>query len=133
MVLPGQEIGGVRGFLDRGALLWLHLEARVKKSGGIVLDKWSNLSISDRNAIGQILAVNNLKVVKVGEALNILQQLHSEIADRELGYLTRVNHLLDSLLILVARQSRLQSGARRDPSELMLQLEQILRNDLAYQ
>lgn len=133
VVLPGQEIGGAKGFLDIGTLFCLHLEAGVSKKGNIVLGKWSGLSRNDRNAIGEILAVSNLKVLKMGEALHFFQQLYSEIAEHELGYVTRVNHLLDSLLILVTRQSKLQSTSRRDPPELMLQLEQVLRNNLAYQ
>ena len=133
IVLPGQDIGGAMGFLDIGTLLWLHLEADVKKKGGIALGKWSNLSPRDRHDIGNILATNNVKVLKMGETLNIFQQLHAEITDRELCYLTRVNHLIDSLLILIARQSKLHSPVRTDPPELVLQLEQILRGNLAYQ
>lgn len=133
VVLPGQEVGGAKGFLDIGTLLWLRLDAEIKRNGEIVLGKWSNLTRRDRNAIGEILTVNNVKVVRMGEALSIFEQLHSEIEDQELGHLTRINHLLDSLLILAARQSKLQSNAHRDPSELVLQLEQVLRNKLAYQ
>lgn len=133
VVLPEQEIGGSQGFLDIGTVFCLRLEAAIKKSGVIDLGRWSGLSPCDRNAIGEILGVNNPRVLKMGEALNFFQQLYSEIADQELGHVTRVNHLLDSLLILVARQSKLQATVRRDPPELMLQLEQVLRNNLAYQ
>jgi AraC-like DNA-binding protein len=133
VVLPGQAIGGAMGFLDIGSLVWLHLEADVRENAGIILDKWSNLSQCDQHDIGKILLTNDVKVLKMGEALNIFQQLNSEITDQELGYLTRVNHLIDSLLILVARQSKLQAPERRDPPELVLQLEQVLRSNLAYQ
>lgn len=133
VVLPGQDIGGAMGFLDIGTLMWVHLEAGVRKKGGIALGKWSTLSSCDQQNIGKILSSTDVNVLKMGEGLNMLQQLHSEIMGQELGYLTRVNHLLDSLLILAARQSKIQSSVRRDTPELVLQLDEILRSNLAYQ
>ncbi|MBX2963814.1 MAG: helix-turn-helix transcriptional regulator [Cyclobacteriaceae bacterium] len=134
LALPDQEIGGAKGYYDIGTFFWLQL--KVEKSspdGRISIGRWSNLSEEERRTIGKILMLNNLPVLKIKEVAGIFQEMRSEILSQELGFVTRVNHLLASLLIIIARQSTRQSGSRRDFPQTFLKLEQALRQNLARQ
>jgi len=133
LVLPGQQIGGLKGYLDIGMLFWLHIEVEKAEKGGIVFGKWSSLSEKEGSIIGKILMLNNLTVLKMKEAVDILHEVRLEITNQELGYVTRVNHLIDSLLILISRQSTRQANSRRDFPQTFMKLEQTLRRNLAHQ
>ncbi|WP_276365483.1 AraC family transcriptional regulator [Chryseolinea sp. H1M3-3] len=132
-VLPGQEIGGAKGFLDIGTLYRLFIQVENVKQGAGMLGSWSSISESERLAIGNILLLNKTPVLKIKEAANILCKIRSEIMSQEIGYLTRVNHLIDSLFISVARQSTLQADSRRDFPRTFMKLERTLRLNLAHQ
>jgi AraC-like DNA-binding protein len=132
-VLPGQEIGGAKGFLDIGTLYRLFIQVENVKQGAGMLGSWSSISDSERLAIGNILLLNKTPVLKIKEAANILCKIRSEIMSQEIGYLTRVNHLIDSLFISVARQSTLQADSRRDFPRTFMKLERTLRLNLAHQ
>jgi len=133
LVLPGQRIGGSKGYLDIGALYWLHIEVEGGEMDMFDLGEWSTLSQNERGLIGKILIHNKVPVLKMREAGDILQEAKLEIINQELGYVTRVNHLMDSLLILIARQSTRQSTSRRDFPRTFMKLEQTLRGNLKHQ
>jgi AraC-like DNA-binding protein len=134
IVLPGQQIGGSKGFLDIGTLFRLHIQIeKIEPGADMRLGKWSNLSETERLTIGKILVLNNLPVLKMEEGADLLYEIRCEILNQEIGYLTRVNHLIDSLLIIIARQSTRQADSRRDFPRTFLKLEQALRQNLAYQ
>ena len=104
-VLPGQQIGGSKGFLEIGTLFRLHID--IHKAGpDLTLGKWSSLSSCESLSIEKMLLINNLSVLlKVKEGIEILHQIHNELINPEIGHVTRVNHFIDSLLIIIARQS----------------------------
>jgi AraC-like DNA-binding protein len=134
LVLPGQEIGGSKGYLGIGTLFWLHFQVvKLAADGRMILGKWSTLSESERLTIGKILLLNNLPVLKMKEVAGILHEMHSEIQNQEMGYQTRFNHMLDSLLIIIARQSTRQASSRRDFPGTFTKLEQTLRENLTHQ
>lgn len=134
LVLPGQEVGGSKGFLDIGTLFKLYLQVeKTEPSGYLALGKWSNLSGSERFTIGKVLLLNALNVLKMKEAGNLLHEIRSEILNQEIGYFTRVNHLIDTLLIIIARQSTRQASSRRDFPQTFMKLEQTLRKNLVHQ
>jgi AraC-like DNA-binding protein len=134
LVLPGQEIGGAKGFLDIGTLFRLFIQVdNVKLGTGIILGSWSSISESERLTIGNILFLNKTPVLKIKEAVTILCKIRSEIMSQEIGHITRVNHLVDSLLIAVARQSTLQADSRRDFPKTFMKLERTLRSNLSHQ
>ena len=112
VVLPGQEIGGSNGYLGIGTFFWLHLIVEnISSDGRVNLGKWSSLLESECLALGKILKLNNLPVLKVKEVASILWEMRSEIQSQEIGYITRVNHMLDTLLIIIARQSTRQASS----------------------
>src|SRR5690606_2927221 len=131
---PGQKLGGSKGYLGIGTLFSLHLKVEcLELKRNINFGNWCNLSENERAAIGKILLLNDLSVLKVREVPGILQEMRAEILNQEIGYATRVNHLLDALLIIVARQSTRQGSSRRDFPQAFMKLEQALRQNLAHQ
>jgi AraC-like DNA-binding protein len=134
MILPGQEIGGSKGFFDIGTLIRLFIrDVKIQTATGMMLGKWSNLSETEQVTIGKILVLNNSPVLKMKEGADLLHEIRYEIFNQEIGYRTRVNHLIDSLLIIIARQSTRQTSSRKDFPLSFLELEQTLRQNLSHQ
>jgi AraC-like DNA-binding protein len=134
VVLPGQEVGGSNRYLDIGTFLKLQFKVELVNGAGVMnLGDWSNLTESERITVGRILLINNMAVLKMKEAGDLLYEMRSEVLNQEIGYFTRVNHLLDSLLIIIARQSTRQANSRRDFPGTFAMLEQALRKNLAHQ
>jgi len=135
LILPGKYFGGKKDFLDIGTLAWIHIDpGSLQPSGRVAFGDWSNLSESEGLTIGKILSLNNTPVIsKLKDAWKILQEIEQEIFNQEIGYQTRVNQLLDSLFILIARQSTRQNNSRRDFPQTFMKLEQALRQNLEHQ
>ena len=134
-ILPGQTFSGEKDFLNIGALFWLHIQIdNITTTGRMIPGKWSSLSEHESLTIGKILMLNSSAVLlKLKEAANILQTMEHEFFSQEVGYCTRINHLVDELLILIARQTTRQSNSRRDFPQTFMKLEQTLRQNLAHQ
>jgi AraC-like DNA-binding protein len=134
LILPGEEIGGANGFLDIGSVfrLFINIE-EIHPGTALTPGNWSNLSGSECLAIGKILALNNTPVLKMKEATEILQEMYAEMENQEIGYVTRVNNFIDSLLITIARQSTRRADLSRNFSKIFLKLEQTLRQNLTHQ
>jgi AraC-like DNA-binding protein len=134
VALPGQELGGSQGFMDVGTLFQLHFHiGKMDEPGGLKLGEWSQLTESERLTVAKILLINNIAVLKMKEAGDILHDMRTEVQNQEIGYLTRVNYLLDTLLIMIARQSTKQANSRRDFPSTFANLEYELRKNLANQ
>ncbi|MBT1689169.1 AraC family transcriptional regulator [Dawidia soli] len=134
VILPGQPFAGSRGFVDIGTLCWICIGVKQVDSRKMVLGDWSGLSESDSITISKVLHLNNIAVLsKVKEAFGILQAIKDELCQQEIGYGTRVNHLIDDLLIFIARQSSHQTNLRRDFPETFTKLEEALRQNLSHQ
>ncbi len=135
IILPGQTIGGENDLLDIGTLAWLDLRMdQFLPSGQFMPGKWSSLAESESNTIGKILVLNSMPVLmKLKEAGNVFQQLQHELLNQEIGYTTRTNHLLDELLIMIARQLTRQNSSRRDFPQTFMKLEETLRGNLMHQ
>jgi hypothetical protein len=67
---------------------------------------------------------------KVKEAGNVFQIMHNEFLNQEVGYMARINQLIDELFILIARQLTRQNNSRRDFPQTFMKLEQSLRENL---
>jgi AraC-like DNA-binding protein len=134
LVLPRQKFSSVKGFLEIGTLAWVHLCVRKFESGNLVVGDWSSLTESERHTIGNILRFNKSVVrSKTGEASRIFLSLQNELLTHEIGFYTRVNQLLDELLVMITRQLTKQNNSGRDFPKIFLQLEQKLRDDLSHQ
>jgi AraC-like DNA-binding protein len=134
LILPGQKFGSEKGFLDIGSISWIHITMQKLESGKMVPGKWSSLSESESLAIGKILLLNNSLVLsKCNEAGRILHYIQSELFNKEIGYNTRANQLIDELFITITRQLTKQSNPARDFPKTFMQLEQTLRQNLSHQ
>lgn len=135
MILPGQKFGGCNGFLDIGTLCWINIKIEISDSPGkLVAGKWSSLSKNESLTIGKILLLNNsLVLLKLKEAGTILQELRQELLNQQIGYATRVNQLIDELLIFIARKLTHQNNSYRDFPQTFLKLEKALRQNLEHQ
>ncbi len=135
IILPGQTLQGEKDFLDIGTLCWVHLKVDCDPAlRTISLKPWSGLSESESLTICRIQQHSKTAVlVRMKDAFAILQNMRSELYEQQIGYRTRVNQLIDELLILIARQSTHQNNLQRDFPQVFVKLEQALRQNLAYQ
>lgn len=135
VILPGQNFGGEKDFLDIGGITWLHLKLQqFEKSGKMSMGKWSRLCDRECRTIGRILLVNNSPVLsKLKEGGVLFQEIHNEFVNQEIGYTARINQLIDELFILIARQLTKQINSRRDFPQTFLKLEEALRENLSHQ
>jgi AraC-like DNA-binding protein len=135
IILPGQEFGSEKGFLDLGTIAWIEISPQAfASSGNLVLGSWSGIPENDGKAIGKLLSLNNVSVLsKLPDAGSVFHELQKEIIDREIGYAVRVNHLIDELLIHIVRHLTRQNNLQRDFPQTFLKLEQALRGNLDHQ
>jgi AraC-like DNA-binding protein len=134
IILPGQELYAEKGYLEIGSLysLHLHLNFQDLESKGSVR-KWSHISTNEFISIKKILVLNAVPVVsRLPEAGSIFSLLRNELFGQEIGFVTRINHSLDELLILITRKLTQQNISQRDFPQTFLKLEQALRKDLSH-
>ncbi len=134
LVLPGIPFGSDNGVLEIGCFTWIQLAVQRLDNGHIQPGRWSGLSEGEGAAIGKTLLLNSLPVLsRFNEAGKILKCIHAELFANEVGYQASINHLLDELLIQVARKMTRQSHTNRDFPKTFMHLEEVLRQDLAHQ
>ncbi len=134
VILPGQPVGGAKDFMDIGAVAWLHVRINNNESKKKVLGSWSGLPEHDGRAVLQLLLANGTPVLsRIKDAAFIFQLMAKEITAGEVGYTTRVNGLLDELLISIARHLTREKDSRKDFPQTFLKLEQQLRGNLSHQ
>lgn len=133
LILPGQTFRGEKDILNIGTLFWIHLQIEKLDTQGMFLGNWSNLSKNERLTIGKILLVNNATVLKLKECQTLLLTIREELMNQEIGFMTRINQLIDELFIGIARQSTRQNNSQRDFPQTFMKLEQTLRQNLANQ
>jgi AraC-like DNA-binding protein len=135
VILPGQSFGGEKDLLDIGTVSWIHLKLQhLERNGKLSMGKWSSLASHECRSIGRILLVNNYHVLSESkEAGQLFHDLQYEFINQEIGYVTRINQLIDQLFILIARQLTHQNNSRRDFPKTFMKLEQTLRENLSHQ
>jgi AraC-like DNA-binding protein len=135
IILPGQTFQGEKDFMDIGMFYWMNIQIeRMDVNKGIVFGAWSTLTDSESLTIGRVLQLSNTGVlVKMKEVFNTLQSIQSELFQQQIGYITRVNQLIDELMIIIARQATHQNNWQRDFPQVFKKLEQALRQDLSHQ
>lgn len=134
LILPRQNFGSEKGYLEIGCLSWLHVTMQHDGNEKDTTGKWSGLSDGEAQAISKILWMNKSVVLpRLGEAGRIFQYIQNELLNHEVGYCARVNSLIDELLVLITRQLTRQSHSGRDFPKTFMQLEQTLRQNLSHQ
>ncbi len=135
VILPTQSFGGTKEFLETGTICWLNLSVEpAGKNNKIEFGNWSHLSDTEKRTIEKILQLNTIPVLpRLKEAGDVMLTIQAEITTQEIGFSTRVNHLLDYLLILIVRQLSKQNNSSRDFPQTFMKLEQALRENLSHQ
>ncbi len=134
LILPGTEFGNENNVLEIGSFSWIHIQVKTNVKGQLVTGSWSSLSDGETQAISKILQMNNSPVLqKFTEAGNIFKSIQSELFNQEIGYQSRVNHLLDEIFIQMARQFSGISNPGRDFPSTFMKLEYELRRNLSHQ
>jgi AraC-like DNA-binding protein len=134
VILPGQNLRAEKGYLDIGSLYWLTVELNIQKAGvKSSPGTWSNLSSPEMVSITKVLFLNNPPVLsRLQDAGTVFSRIRNELFGQEIGFVTRVNHLLDELLILITRKLTHQNISQRDFPQAFLKLEEALRKDLSH-
>ncbi len=134
LVQPGQQFGVQKGVPDIGKLCWLYIAVnKTEPADKIALGKWSSIPKNELLAIGKILKLCNTSVLpRIKDAGRILNEIQQELFNQQIGYCTRVNHLLDELIILIARNLPQQNNTHRDFPQSFMNLEQALRKNLSH-
>lgn len=132
VLCPWQGFGSPTNTLEIGSLAWLILEPELFEfNKELYLGEWSSLVESDQKLMGRLfmaqspMVLNNFKW-----AFDLIQRIESELKQAEFAYQTRVNQLLDELLVTIVRQLSQQQNQRRDFPQAFAQLEQLLRESL---
>lgn len=134
IILPGQRFGNEKGVLELGSILWIEIKVNEQKNGDLQFGDWSQLSEAETATICKLFRLNDKPVLsKLNEAGRILSNISLEIHNLELGYITRINQLIDELLITITRHLTRQNNPSRDFPKMFLKLEESLRKDLAHQ
>ena len=134
IILPGQTLSAEKGYLEIGSLYWLHLRLPAQETGSKhPFGKWSNISSQEFVSVRKIFFLNTTPVLsRVMDAGAVFSAIRTELLNQEIGYVTRVNHLLDELLILLTRKLTQQNNSQRDFPQTFLKLEEALRKDLSH-
>jgi len=135
IVLPHQEFGSDKGFLDLGTISWMAIQPQqFSKNGQLIPGPWSSIPANECKSIARLLSINHVPVLsKLATAAHIFNCLQKEINGQEIGYTVRVNQLIDELLITIVRHLTRQNNLQRDFPQTFMKLEQSLRNNLDHQ
>jgi AraC-like DNA-binding protein len=132
VLCPWQGFGSPTDTLEIGSLSWIILEPELFEiHKELYLGKWSAISENDQKLMGRLMishapmVLNNLR-----QANDLLLRIEAEVKQAEFAYQTRVNQLLDELLVTIVRQLSQQQNQRRDFPHAFEQLEQMLRDSL---
>ncbi|MGV3764676.1 MAG: AraC family transcriptional regulator [Chitinophagaceae bacterium] len=134
LVQPGAAFGSPDDVLEIGTFLWLYLQVNRNEECTLATGSWSGLSAAENIAICKMLQRDHTPVLhKCQEAGVILRSIQAELFNKDIGFETRVNHLLDDLLIQLARRCTTISNPGRDFPKTFMALEQELRKNLSHQ
>ncbi|MEN9884622.1 MAG: hypothetical protein RLZZ420_1839 [Bacteroidota bacterium] len=134
IILPGGELIAQKGYLEIGTFYTLQVSinpsnSRVKTPFG----DWCSINSTELMLIKKILFQNSLPVIsKWSDAGVIFSLIHTELINQQIGHITRVNHLLDKLIIEITRNLAQHNISSRDFPQTFLKLEEALRNDLSH-
>ena len=134
IVLPGLAFGGTNGYLDIGTVTWIEVDVnRFPGEKGISPGTWSNLSSKEKAVIKKIFSLHYKTVVSLPGVGTLLQDMHGEMMSSDIGHVTRVNQMIDELLIMIARSLCRQKIPHRDFPIGFIKLEKSLKENLSHQ
>lgn len=134
LILPGMELSSENNVLEIGSFFWIHIKEVRKGKAETQNKSWSSLSDEEYHSINRVLQTDHPPVLhKFSEAGQILKNIQSELFNQDIGYQSRINHLLDEIFIQLARQFNKISNPGRDFPKTFMILEEELRRNLSHQ
>lgn len=127
---PWERHGSTDSVIQRGELAWMIVRPRFfEKNGELNLGEWSSIEPGLQQEIGRIFAQNtNAVLPREINMIDTLYSMNEELVCKDLGYKTRINLLLDMLLVDVARVIKKRSekgngkeGFSKKLNEIMLE------------
>jgi AraC-like DNA-binding protein len=132
--LPNDKLGHEKSILEIGTISWIFLNTEALGSKTPAIGKWSGLNENEQQAVARVLFLSVTSVISnPNDCGRIFHSLINEIHSQALGFTTRINQLVDELLITIARKLTHQNNPPRDFPKAFMQLEQSLRMDLSHQ
>ena len=133
-ISPDVTLSSSNDVMEIGSFSWMQIATDMNDHNEAGKHSWTALSVQERNEIKGILYLSNASVIqKFTEAGTIFKCIQKEIFDQQIGYQTRINHLIDEMFILITRNLTCISNSVRDFPSTFMKLEQELRRDLARQ
>ncbi len=129
IVKPSLTIGNKPGYFENGT----YYSFTLLQTEPHALGHWSHFSKGEQTLICKLFSLNQKYVLPNQKILvEIFKKLENEIYENEIGYKTRVNELIDELLILIVRQLNRDENVKRDFPQTFQKLDEILRANLAH-
>lgn len=133
-VLPGDELHAQKGYLEIGSFYLLELNIKASTSiTKLPFGDWCSINPTELMLIKKILFQNTLPIISKWTNPGIIFSLiYTELINQQIGHITRVNHLLDKLIIEITRNLAQHNISGRDFPQTFLKLEEALRSDLSH-
>ncbi len=129
IIKPHLAISNKPGYFENGTFYSFTL----LQSEPHALGNWSHFSKGEQVLICKLLSINQKYVLSNQKNLmEIFKKLEVEIFTTEIGYKTRVNELIDELVILIVRQLNKHDNEKRDFPQTFQKFDEILRANLAH-
>ncbi len=134
IVLPNQIFGSPNNIWDVGVFSSISITLdKVFDDTDFTFGDWSGLPITEQKLIGKLFFLNPKPVIQnfriFGEVFSKIQQ---ELSICEIGFKTRVNQLLDELILCTVRQLSKQDNLRRDFPQTFQKFDKILRENISH-
>ena len=134
VVLPNQVFGSPSEIWDVGVVSSLSITLNKEfEESEFILGDWSGLPVSEQKLIGKLFLLNQKPVIQnfkiFGEVFSKIQQ---ELSICEIGFKTRVNQLIDELILCTVRLLSKQDNQRRDFPQTFQRFDKILRESISH-
>lgn len=134
IVLPNQIFGSPNDIWDVGVVSSISITLdKVVEDAEFTLGEWSGFSTSEQKLIGKLFLLNQKPVIQnfriFGE---VFSKIQNELSICEIGFKTRVNQLLDELILCTVRQLSKQDNQRRAFPQTFQRFDKILRENISH-
>lgn len=133
VILPGHVYGGTKGYMDLGTLICLKLQIDDFGIGErLAISSIGQFSEIESQSLEGALKENYVPTLAAKEIGIKLMELFEEISNKDIGFVTRVNHLIDSILILIVRKLYHEKSCNLELYHVFQSLDKSLNENLAH-